>query len=418
MTARGNRLRVTIVGINYAPEPTGIAPYTTGVATGLARRGHDVTVLTGVPHYPQWSRASRHALRSTGTVDGVTVRRLNHPVPTGASWPGRLAMESVFGAQAATSSWHKPDVVIAISPPLTATAIIAARARLTPRRPALGVVVHDLYTRGVTETGVMSGGAAKAVGLLESATLRLADSVAVIHEGFAEDLITNHGLPRDRVREIRNWTHVGAAGVDERSSFRRRHSWGADEIIVLHAGNMGHKQGLENVVAAARHAADNRAPIRFVLLGDATRRPQLQAAAAGIPTLEFLPPVSDADFPAALGAADILLVNERAGVAQMAVPSKLTSYFRAGKPVLAATDETGFTAGELAASQAGIRIPPDRPDVLVEEALGLAGNPELARELGEAGLRYCGELLSEDHAIDLYENWILYLATSRSRDTR
>jgi len=45
-------VKVVILGINYAPEPTGIAPYTTGLAMGLAERGHDVLVLTGHPHYP------------------------------------------------------------------------------------------------------------------------------------------------------------------------------------------------------------------------------------------------------------------------------------------------------------------------------------------------------------------------------
>ncbi|MBD0321819.1 MAG: glycosyltransferase WbuB, partial [Aldersonia sp.] len=49
-------MRVKIVGINYAPETTGIAPYTSGLADGLAARGHRVEVLTGQPHYPQWRR--------------------------------------------------------------------------------------------------------------------------------------------------------------------------------------------------------------------------------------------------------------------------------------------------------------------------------------------------------------------------
>ena len=38
-------------------------------------------------------------------------------------------------------------------------------------------------------------------------------------------------------------------------------------MIALHAGNMGVKQGLENVVEAARQADATRSPVRFVLLG-------------------------------------------------------------------------------------------------------------------------------------------------------
>ena len=75
-------VKVAILGINYAPEPTGIAPYTTRLATGLAERGHDVRVLTGLPHYPQWRRdEASSGFRSEEEMHGVLVRRLNHSVP-------------------------------------------------------------------------------------------------------------------------------------------------------------------------------------------------------------------------------------------------------------------------------------------------------------------------------------------------
>ena len=141
-----------------------------------------------------------------------------------------------------------------------------------------------------------------------------------------------------RIREIRNWTHVDPPDPSASAAFRDAHGWGADEVVVLHAGNMGYKQGLENVIAAAELAARSDSRARFVLLGDGNQRASLEAAGAGVRALEFFPPVSEEEFPAALGAADVLLVNERPGVAQMAVPSKLTSYFSSGKPILAATD--------------------------------------------------------------------------------
>ncbi len=46
---------VLIVGINYWPEPTGIAPYTTGMAEHLAKHAASVEVLTGLPCYPSWT---------------------------------------------------------------------------------------------------------------------------------------------------------------------------------------------------------------------------------------------------------------------------------------------------------------------------------------------------------------------------
>lgn len=407
-------VKVAILGINYAPEPTGIAPYTTRVATGLAERGHDVRVLTGFPHYPQWKRDEASSVfRSEEEMYGVRVRRFNHPVPRRLSWIGRAAMEVTFGLQLLTTQWGRPDVAICITPPLLAAAMSAVRARLSQRRPALGVLVHDLYSRGVAETGVASGLSARALRAVESVTIRLADGVAVIHAGFTRDLTEHLGVDVRRIREIRNWTHVLPADPSASAAFRDVHRWGSDEVVVLHAGNMGYKQGLENVVAAAELAGRSQSRVRFVLLGDGNQRASLQATGTGIRALEFLAPVSEEDFPAALGAADVLLVNERPGVAQMAMPSKLTSYFSSGKPILAATDAAGFTAGELAASGAGVCVPADRPDLLLSGALRLGTDHALGRQLGEAGRRYCDELLSEEAALDRYEQWIIDLSKLR-----
>jgi glycosyltransferase involved in cell wall biosynthesis len=383
---------------------------------GLAKRGHDVQVLTGYPHYPQWKRHGDSAgFRSDEVIDGVRVRRFNHHVPRKLSWAGRAAMELTFGQQLMTAGWGRPEVVICVTPPLLAAAMAAARARLTRPRPAVGIVVHDLYSRGVAETGAASGMSARAVGVVESSTMRLADGVAVIHPGFTTDLVEHLGVDRRKIRETRNWTHVGPPDPSASALFRSEHRWAADEVVVLHAGNMGYKQGLGNVIAAAELAARSDSRVRFVLLGDGNQRRTLEAAGAGVQTLEFLDPVSEEEFPAALGSANVLLVNERPGIAQTAAPSKLTSYFRSGKPVLAATDPAGITAGELAASGAGVCIPADRPDLLLGEALRLGTDRALAAKLGEAGRRYCDEVLSEEAALDRYERWITDLADMRRR---
>lgn len=408
-------LSVAIVGINYAPESSGIAPYTTGLARGLANRGHTVQVLTGQPHYPSWERAAGYrAMRSEEAVDGVRLRRYRHYVPRRHSTSRRAVMEMTFGIQAVTGSWGRPDVVLCISPPLISTVFAATRNRLSPHRPAFGILVHDLYTRAADELGTQRGPSARASRELESLALRMADSVAVIHSGFAEDLVGRLGVPADRIREIRNWTHVSPPDSVKSKQFRMERHWHDHETVVLHAGNMGSKQGLENVIAAARVAAERRAGVRFVLLGDGHRRADLQAASRGLPNLEFLPPISEADFPSALGAADILLVNELPGVAHMAMPSKLTSYFAAGKPILAATGEDGFTAREIAASAAGLCVPAGRPDLLLDEVLRLRDDHRLVERLSQAGPRYCAEMLSPTTAIDHYEQWIYDLAATRA----
>ena len=54
-------MRILIHGINYHPEQIGIGKYTGEMAIWLAKRGHDVHVVTALPYYPSWQVAKEYA---------------------------------------------------------------------------------------------------------------------------------------------------------------------------------------------------------------------------------------------------------------------------------------------------------------------------------------------------------------------
>jgi colanic acid biosynthesis glycosyl transferase WcaI len=404
-------LRVAILGVNYAPERSGIAPYTAGVARGLSDLGHEVRVLTSFPHYPEWRRVRERPFTARQGHEGVMVSRLRHYVPTNPTGARRALFETSFGARLATTAWGRPDVVIAVSPALISSAIAVARAKAGRRRPAVGLVVQDLYSRGVQETGLATGRMGSLAKRFEAAVAQSVDGVVVIHNRFKDQVVDGLGVPADRVRVIRNWTHIRPAPDFDIAEFRTRMGWDADEIVVLHSGAMGAKQGLENVVEAARIAEQRGDDLRFVLLGDGSQRKSLQAQGAGVGTLQFLDHLDDDDFARALVAADVLLVNEKPGVREMAVPSKLTSYFSSGRPVLAATDEGSTTAEEVRASGGGLRVDAGAPLELIKAAIELGRAEDRGRSYGENGRRYCEETLSESTAIKDYDTWVRDLAT-------
>ena len=187
--------------------------------------------------------------------------------------------------------------------------------------------------------------------------------------------------------------------------------------MVLHAGNMGFKQGLENVVAAAALADKTGSSVKFVLVGNGNQRSDLEIRSTGVNAVEFIDSVGESEFPDVLGAADVLLVNERPGVAHMSVPSKLTSYFKSGKPILAAVDEQGYAASEIASAGAGVCVPPGRPELLLREAEDLGRDSRRRSCLGAAGRHYSEETLSQHTSIDGYEEWIDWLLQVRKNRT-
>ena len=101
-----------------------------------------------------------------------------------------------------------------------------------------------------------------------------------------------------------------------------------------------------------------------------------------------------------LAAADILLVNERATVRSMSLPSKLTSYFVAGRPVVAAIREDGTTAGELHRAGSAVIVPAEDPGALVNAVVLLASDPVRSECLGEQGRVYARNYLAESAAAE------------------
>ncbi|CAN5138993.1 glycosyltransferase family 4 protein [soil metagenome] len=411
-----NPLNVLIAGLNYAPESAGIAPYTTGLANGLSDRGHRVRVLTGLPHYPQWAIAPGYEKGRVTADDGKPeVNHLVHHVPPPGSLRGRLRMELSYGRRLACASWGEPDVVVCVSPALFAAGMAIARAKTMPRRPGVGLWVHDLYGIGVVETETLGAHSASALSAVESAILKSADRIAVIHERFKSRVVADLDISPSDVSVIRNWTHVQPSDARMRPDARRRLGWAPDEIVALHAGNMGAKQGLENVIAAGQIAQQRGLPVRFVLLGDGNQRAHLELMSRTIKTVQLVAPLPDPEYRAALLAADVLLVNEKAGVGNMALPSKLTSYFTSGNPVVAATGADSITAAEIHASGGGLVTAPDDPAKLLAAVVRLGKDRDLACRLGRAGLRFRSHTLSMTHALDEFEQWIGQLASVSNR---
>lgn len=407
-----------MVGLNFPPEPAGIAPYTGGLASGMSASGIDVDVITSFPHYPSWSFGAARPPRSDmSMIAGCAVRRVRHRLPARPGGLSRLLSEVSFGMRAAAQRWAEHDVLVLVSPALFSSAIALARARFQSRRTPVVTWVQDLYSLGLRETGTGSGIALRLVAAVERWVLRHSSTVVVIHDRFKRTVVEELGVPASRVVVMRNWSHVEPRAAADRMGAREALGWLPHETIVLHAGNMGVKQGLGNVVEAARTAGRRGLSIRFVLLGDGNQREQLQKQAVGIATLQFLAPLPDEEFAAALNAADVLLVNEAPGVSGMAVPSKLTSYFATGVPVLAATDPGSVTRSEILSADAGLVVAAGDPSELIDGVLSLTEDDSMRERQGRAAQAYRAEHLTARAALDRFQSILHELLPDQFRAT-
>jgi glycosyltransferase involved in cell wall biosynthesis len=393
---------ILVVGINYWPEPTGIAPYTAAVAEHLAGRAASVEVLSGLPCYPTWQvpAAYRRRRRFVEERRGVTVHRLKHLVPAKQDALRRGAYEFSFLGHAATRRpTMPPDLVLGITPALGGAVAAALLARRYDAR--LMLVVQDLLGQAATQSGISGGDrVAKQVERLERFALSRADAVAVVSDAFRAQL-TAYGVPAERVHTVPNWSHVAPATGD-RDATRASLGWAPDTFVALHTGNMGLKQDLGNIIEAARLSQD-RPDLRWVLMGEGSQRAHLEEQGRGLPNLQFLPLCDDETYRNILAAADVLLLNERAGLTEMSLPSKLTSYFTSGRPVVAAVHPDGASARELKRAGALDPVEPNCPAALVARVEELRASPALCAEHGALAATYAREELTEAAAMRRYE---------------
>jgi glycosyltransferase involved in cell wall biosynthesis len=337
--------KVLFVTTNFWPEPTGISVYTTDLAENLKAQGHQVSVLTSLPHYPWWKVPVEFSHLGEGVTshNGVEVIRTKHLVPPKMNALLRIRFEiSLWWNLTRVSKGllgKEFDVVIACMPTVAAGVIGNKIAKWLG--VPFGLVVQDLSGAGAKQSGLRGGALiSKIAHIVEGSALHGADSLVVVSPAM-RDVVIGLGVESKKVNQILNYSARAIDPVDKAAA-RKKFGWTQSEFVVVHTGNMGAKQDLENVVKAAE-ALGRNSVIKIYLIGHGNQENTLKHLCVGRSSISVMAAVSDQDYSALLSAADLLLVNERSTQMEMSLPSKLTSYLYSERPVIAAVPRGGAT---------------------------------------------------------------------------
>jgi glycosyltransferase involved in cell wall biosynthesis len=216
-------------------------------------------------------------------------------------------------------------------------------------------------------------------------------------------------VPESRITQITNYSARAISNFDKASA-RDKFGWVSTDFVVIHTGNMGAKQDLENVVRAA-DALQTGSNIKIYLVGHGNQEASLKSLCAGKSNIAVLPAVSDADYSALLSAADLLLVNERSTQMEMSLPSKLTSYLYSERPVIAAVPRGGatwkFLVGVAELVEAG------DPKALASKIEELSRNQSRLDELAKLGSAFALKHLDPAVGRKKYLEWVEKLIGSK-----
>jgi len=386
-------MRVLVIGINYAPEKTSVAPFTTGVCEHLASKGHQVETITAFPYYPEWRvwHGYRGRAYLKERINNVSVHRVWHFVPRRASnLVQRLAHDFSFTLSALLVGLFvgKFDVIYCSCPPPTLglTAYVLAKIR---RKPFV-IKLTDLASDAALATGILKDGlAVRWARAIERFVYDKADRIVCLCQGFVEKLAAR-GIGLEKLQLIPDWADTQKVyPIAGASAFRRANELTPDQFLVMHTGNMGKKQDLMNVVRAAELSQGTQ-DLAWLLVGQGEERAAIveEIRQRKLRNLTLLPLQPAEGMAEMYSAADVLLLNQKAALEDSVIPSKLLTYMAAGRAVLAAVSERSEAARQIRDAQCGMVVPAEDPKGLVEAASLLRRDPALRQALGANGRAY------------------------------
>jgi colanic acid biosynthesis glycosyl transferase WcaI len=379
-------MKILIQALNYPPEFISTGKYTGELAEWLAARGHEVTVITTPPYYPQWKvwQAYSAFAYARETIQNVKVIRCPLWVPTKPSGLKRILHLLSFVVSAApVAFWQivkqRPDIVIVIQPYLFAAPWVRLVSILSKNKTWLHIQDYEIdaaFELGFFKLKLVRWFATQ----FESRLLCSFDRVSTISTRMIERLRMK-GVNPEKIIFFPNWvdTHT-IFPIEGTGQFRVQFGLSTEHFVALYSGNMGVKQGLDLIVNAAKLLKDNKR-IVLVLCGDGAVRGNLMNEAKGLDNIKFIPLQPYKQLNELLNMADVHLLPQREGVADLVMPSKLSGILASGRSILATANLSTQVAQTV--KNAGLVVPPGNVDAFVEALLVMESSIEKRNEWGK-----------------------------------
>jgi colanic acid biosynthesis glycosyl transferase WcaI len=386
-------MRVLVIGINYRPERTSVGPFTTGLCEHLVAQGHEVTVVTAFPYYPEWRvwDAYRGSYYHREIANDVTIHRVAHYVPRRpSSLIQRLTYDISFTVNSFIAALFagKCDLIYCSCPPPTVA--FAAYLLGKIKRVPYAIKLTDLASDAALATGIMKPGLGiRMARAFEVFTYRRALAVICLCRGFI-DRLKERGVKENTLLLIPDWGDTeNIRPCDNDSTFRRDNQLDPETFLVLHTGNMGKKQHLINIVDCAELTKDEQ-DLSWVLVGQGEERTRLEweISSRNLANIRMLPLQPNESLCRMYSGADLLLLNQAAAIEDAVIPSKLLTYMAAGRPIVAAVSQKSEAARQILLAKCGVVVPPENATALADAVLTLRRNPALRQELGANGRAY------------------------------
>ena len=372
-------MRILVVCQYYSPEPFRL----TDICEALVQQGHQVTVVTGTPNYPEGEiypgyEKGRHAHE---VIQGVEVYRCPIiPRKQGALYRFFNYYSFVLSASRQLRRMQEDFDVVFVN---QLSPVMMAQPGLSwAKRHGKRCVLYclDLWPESLLVGGISKNSPIYKVFLrISRGIYRRADKLLVSSHGFLPYFQEVLGMDPAQIGYLPQYAEdlFGAASAE----MPRK-----DTVDFLFAGNVGNLQAAETIVEAARLLKDEK-NIRIHIVGGGVSLESCKALAAGLENITFYGRRDLQEMPGFYAMADMLLISlvKDPGLSAN-LPGKVQSYMAAGKGIVGSIN--GETARIIREADCGLCAPAEDPQALAQVLRQAAADPESRKRWGENAGKY------------------------------
>lgn len=324
-------MKILVVCQYYYPEPFRISD----ICEELVRRGHEVTVVTGVPNYPEGViyKDYENGARREEVINGVRVFRC-HTVPRKTGTVHRYLNYKSFSRSSCRFVKSLPDdfdvvFINQLSPVMMAKAGIKYAKK---RNKPTVLYCLDLWPESLVAGGVKRDSLIfRYFHRISKRIYRNVDKILVTSKSFSDYFEREFDIDKSKIHYLPQYAEDVFSEVEPKEP--------NDVCDLLFAGNIGTAQSVVTIVKAAKILRDE--PVRFHIVGAGVELENLKRFAQEneLSNITFYGRRPLDEMPRFYSMADAMLLTLEADpVLSMTLPGKVQSYMAAAKPIIAAVD--------------------------------------------------------------------------------
>ena len=399
------RKHILIVSQYFYPEQFRI----NDIASEWVKKGYKVTVLTGIPNYPQgkFYKGYNWFKKRKEIWNGIDIIRI--PLfARGKTFIGMVLNYLSF----IISGWFwknftkvKADLVFTFEVSPMTQALVGVWYSKRRKIPHY-IYVQDLWPENVEiVTGIHSKLIINPISKMVNYIYKHSDKIFATSPSFVTEIQKRTPDEKDKVLYWPQYAEDFYVPMEKHETFEVLNN---GKTNVVFTGNIGQAQGLDLLPKTARILKEKGvADINFVIVGDGRYKKQLlddieQNNVADMFTMiDRQPPEK---IPELLSACDIAFISFMDNsLFSMTIPAKLQSYMACGKAIIAAA--TGETERIICEAECGICSKIGDADALAEGIVELKNNYDLC-ELGKRSRKYFEINFDKYKLLDAMEEYI------------